>query len=229
MTLRVVIVLTSVLFATSVSAEEAPPKTGSKEWGVDGPYVLDTHLLIGGGGRLDSPPLYAADRVGGLLLGGGMGLSLSRRIGIGASYTFMDLGSEESNVLAGGVVNISRALHTGWLQLEAYPVREDVFGFYLSLGAGLSGQTATLSGSLWAPATPGNSIEVRCDGSTGPGFAFRGAAGIDAVLPSGFMFMLEGGLENHRLSDEVFSNCVPGAGTATVLAIRTGLGYAWDL
>lgn len=209
--------------------ELTPEPTPASEWGVDGPYVFDLHVRIGGGGRLDAPPAYEIDDVGGLLLGVGMGLALSPRIALGLTYEHLDLGSERSQVLSGGVLNIVRELHTGWLDLKLYPFRTDTLGLYVSVAAGVSVQGADMTASLWLPEAPGTSVSFFCGATDDPGFAFQGALGFDVVVGPGVRFVLESGVANHRLSDEIIDGCVPGAGTTAVFAARGGVGYAWDL
>ncbi len=201
---------------------------GPPPWGVDGPYVLELHARLGAGLRLDEPPLYRADRVGGLLLGVGLGLELSQHVALGLAYEHLELGSESSGVLPTGAVDVTRGLHSGWLDLKLYPVRVERIGLYLAIAAGLSVQEADLTASLWRAHDPGASVEVFC-GASDVGFALKGAVGFDAIIGPGVRVMLESGLANHRLSDELLDGCSPGAGTATVLAAIGGLGYAWDL
>lgn len=237
-------IVSVLLLATGAAAEDAPkedapkenaPKeepasaTSSAEWGVDGPYVLDLHARIGGGLRLDEPPAFEIDAPGGGLIGVGLGLALSPRIGMGLTYEYLDLGTERSSVQTSGAVRIERELHNVWLDVKIYPIKWQALGVYLSLAAGLSMQGADLAASVWLPETPGNSVEFFCSGSGDPGFAFQGALGFDVVVAPGVRVLLDGAFGSHRLSDDIVGNCAPGAGTATVLTVRSGIGYAWDL
>jgi hypothetical protein len=179
--------------------------------------------------RLDDPPILEAVTPGGVLVGAGLGLALSPRIAVGLTYEYLDLGTERSNVLQTGVVNVARELHNGLIDLKLYPIKADGFGAYLSVAAGLSVQGADLTGSLWLPEDPGNNVSFFCGATGDPGFAVQGSLGLDMVIAPGTRFLLDGSFANHRLSDEIIGGCAPGAGTATVLAVRSGLGYAWDL
>ncbi len=209
---------------------DAPsPEKSSSEWGVSGPYQFDMTARLGGAGRLDDPPRYALDRGAGPTLGFGLGLALSKRVALGLSYEYVDFGTERSGVLTTGVVNIERELNNVWLDLKLYPLRFDPVGVYLALGVGLSIQGVAASASIWQPQDPGTNTSVFCSATDSPGFAFQGAVGIDAVIGPGVRLFAESGLANHRLGDEVIDGCVSGAGTATVLAVRSGLGYAWEL
>jgi hypothetical protein len=225
-----------LLLASPVHAEDdapegeaEPDEAAPDEWGVEGPYALDVHARIGGAVRLDDPPLYDLDERGGLLVGAGVNLALSRRIAIGLAYEHLDLGAEKSGILDGGVVAVSRDLHDLWLDLALYPLRFDPIGVYVAIAAGLSVQGADMTGSLWSPTTPGTNVSFRCSSSGDPGFAFGAAIGADAVVAGGLRMFVDASLASHRLSDDVLDGCAPGAGTAAVLGLRTGLGYAWDL
>ncbi len=201
----------------------------SEEWGVGGPYTLDVGLLLGTGRRLDDPPLFEAVQRQGLMLGGGVDLFLSRRVSFGLHFEHLDLGEEESGLLREALVFVDRDLNTLWGNLRLYPLRGEVAGLFVRIGMGAAWQSGELSGEVWPRNDPSMSQSIRCEGADALGFAVRGDAGVDVALGGGVRFQASVGADGHRLTDAALDGCLPGAGTTTVLSIRSALVYGWSL
>jgi hypothetical protein len=190
---------------------------------------MELGLMVGTGRRLDDAPLFDVTGRQGLMFGVGTSLYLSRRIAIGLDFEHYDLGTEDSGLLEGGEVAIDRDLNDLWLSMRLYPLRGDSVGMFVRFGLAAAWQSAELQATLIDPFNPSDTNHVRCEGADSLGFAIRGDLGVDAVLGDGVRIHAGVGFDSYRLSDDVLTACVPGAGTAAVFAVRTGIAYGWPL
>lgn len=195
---------------------------------MEGPYTLDVGFMLGTSRRLDDAPLLPITQRQGLMFGLGLGIFLSRRISVGLDYEHLDLGAEESGLTDFGLAAVTRDLNSAWLTMRLYPLRSESVGGFLRIGLGAAWQSAQLAATLLDPVDPSLSVPLQCEGSDSVGFGLRGDLGVDAALGAGVRFNASLGLDSYRLSDQLLSDCVPGAGTATVFGLRSGFVYGWE-
>lgn len=210
------------------SAVAPPPDREPPSWGVEGPYRLDILLAGGLGARVDDPPLYRPISRAVPAVETGLDLFLSERLSFGFHYSRFGLGDEESGVLPNGMVNISRTVDALWLGLRVDPLRSDVIAGYLRLGPGLVWQHLDLNGLAWEPMTPSVQTVLSCE-AVAMGFGIRAALGVDVVVHEQFRFLAETGADNLRMTSDTIGTCGPGAGTATLVALRSGFVYGLPL
>lgn len=221
--------LPSTTSSSTTSGATAAP-AAVDPWALDGPIALDVDVRFGVAARLDAPALYPADSDVGLLWGAGADVFLSQRLSLGLAYEHVDLGREDSGVLAQGTVRVERDLNNVWARLRIHPYRSEVLGISAALGLGATWQSAQLAGSVWPRAQPDLAQPLRCEGAASANFALRGELAADlATGDSGARVQLGGAFDAYRLSDELMGDCVPGAGAANVLSLRLTFVYGMDL
>jgi opacity protein-like surface antigen len=225
-------------WAGSAAAQTAPeppapaeqPEEGvGEDWEIGVPHQLDVGAWLGLDNRLDEPPLFPSTRDQGILAGLGLDLYFSPHVSLGLHYEHVELGAEASGLTPTGTVHIARRLDALWLGARMYPIQLDGFGAFLGLGVGLAWQAAALGGSVWAAEDPGSPVALRCTGHGSANVALRAELGVDANMSESVRFVGGLGFESYRLSDGLLSDCVPGAGTAAALGLRTGLVYGIGL
>jgi len=204
------------------------PEAGP-EWDLGSPRRLQLGAHLGLGSRLDDPPLLSADSRQGLLFGVDLDLFFAERVSFGLGFEHLDLGTEETGVLPTGSASLTRDLNSLWLNLRLYPFRVAPFGFFLRLALAASWQSADMTGVAWPRTQPDLGQPFSCEGSDTPGFALRAALGVDAAIAPGLTLLLSLSFDSYQLSDEILDACVPGAGSAAVLNLQTGLAYGFDV
>jgi len=214
---------------TTPSPDEDVEERRLPEWGVNGPYRLDIGGSLGMGARLDDAPIYDISRRQGLLFGLGLELFVARRVAFGLGYEHLDLGAEQSGLRDGGTASLTRDLNSMRLSLKLHPLQGEVVAGYLRFALAGVWQSADLVASLWPPQTPGRNINISCEGSADMGFGVGFDAGIDAAISKRMRLVAGLGFDNHGLTSTALDGCVPGAGTATVFTLRTGLVYGLPL
>jgi hypothetical protein len=209
-----------------------PPETRGLtlgEWRFDTPSRIDIAGRFGASARLDDPPHWPASARGGGLAGLGLDVYFAPRVALGLAYDYLDLGQEQSGLTTGGTLTVDRFVHTGWAELIMLPGRGDTVATYLLLAAGASWQRAAAVGMLWPEAQPSLAVPYRCQAGGAAALALRAELGLDASLGAGLHALAGVALATHALADTPLGDCVTGAGGAQTLAVRAGLGYAFDL
>lgn len=211
---------------TSAAAQTS---AGDGAWTITGVRRVDVSLLAGVGARADDPPLLRSVSPWGLVFGGALDAFLSERLALGLAYEHIDLGQEESDVVAIGAVSVDRDLNSLWLRLRLDPVRFDSVALYTRIGVAAAWQSAELTAVIWPVTQPSSSVPVACEGGAGVGLGLGAGVGADFDLDAGLHTALDLGADSYLLSDEVLSECAPGAGSATFLGFRVVLAYGFEV
>ena len=212
-----------------VAAQPTETSAESAAWKISGVRRVDVSLHMGLGARVDEPPLFRSVAPWGLVFGGGLDVFLSERFALGLGYEHIDLGREESDVVAIGAASVSRDLNSLWLRLRLDPVRIDDTAFYTRIGVAAAWQSAELSAVIWPVTQPSSSVPVACEGGASMGLGFGAGVGVDFDLDAGLHSAIDLGAESYLLSDDVLSDCVPGAGSATFVGLRIVLAYGFPV
>lgn len=225
--------------ASPARAQTSPPDAEPTEvtdadraerdgWSLEGPYALEIHLRAGASLRVDEPARYELTSPGGGTVEAGLSFAFSRRIALDLRYARATLGAEASGLLESGDVELSRQTDAAWLLLRLAPFRGEGWSIPLHLGPALAWQHVDASILTFDPVRPEFQSAIRCS-ATGMGFGLRGALGAIVDLAEGLQLHGDVGVDGMRLGDDVLDGCAPGAGTATVVGIRVGLGYRFPL
>ncbi|MEZ4444680.1 MAG: hypothetical protein R3B72_36735 [Polyangiaceae bacterium] len=198
-------------------------------WGIEGPYRLDLELVFGSGIRTDDPPNFSTVNAAGILVGGGLRVELSRHVAFGLGYEHIGLWREDTGVLTTGSYRIDRRLDSLWPTLRLYALRGDLGGLLIDLGLGPSWQGVSAAGSSWDPLRPAITQSLECSAGGGTGFAIRAAVGGEVRVSDPFSITAAVGLDSYRHHSQALGECAPGAGTITMVGLRLGMTYGWDL
>jgi hypothetical protein len=122
-----------------------------------------------------------------------------------------------------------RRLDTLWADLRVYVLRRGGVAPFVNLGPGIVWQTARASGFGYPGATTNEVIKFRCQANTGANVALRAGLGVEVPATNGLVLSGQMTLDNLRMSSDFLDNCVPGSGSASVLGLRVGLAYRFDI
>jgi hypothetical protein len=163
--------------------------------------------------------------------GGTFGLTASvapwRRATIGLGWEHTTVGSERGQGELADVA-VSRSLDVFWASLKLFVVRTDAFGFFVEIGPGLAIQHA--SADVLVYPAPGTQLTTyQCSESGGPGISLRAGLGVEAQIVGGLWFSAGGVFDHVQASSGPLGDCVPGAGSLSLVGGRLGLSYRHDV
>jgi hypothetical protein len=184
--------------------------------------------VLGFGARLDAPPLLRVQEPAGLLLGLGADVYVSSVVGVGLRYEHLDLGVEGGEIGSSGTMRLERDVNSLWLGLRAYPFQSDWIGAFVGLGLAGSWQSLNATGVVWRPVQPGTGAAFACEGADSIAPALRAVLGVDATVGEALHLWASADFDSYRFSEQSLDGCGPGAGSAAVLGLQTGLGYRFS-
>jgi hypothetical protein len=225
----VALAVTVTLAATAPAAEPAASAPAPND--EDSGSIIEAIELgpiLGFGARLDQPPLLQQQAPAGLRFGLGGDVAFSSVVAVGLRYEHYDLGKEGGEIGLGGTMRVDRDLNSLWLGLRAYPFESDWFGAFVGLGVGASWQSLYAEGVAWRAVQPSTSGSFACEGSAMIAPALRAGLGVHAALGDSLRLWASADFDSYRLSEDVLDACAPGAGSASVLGLQTGIGYRFS-
>lgn len=216
--------LAAEFVAVSASGEEAPPLSALPP---PPPVVFEFGPRLGGAARLgDSGGLPITGR-GGALLGAALAISPSPRFGIGLAYEHSGLGSERGDGDA-ATIDVRRSLDAGWATIRLDLASLDGLRLTAAIGPGVLWQHATAYGVVWGDAGS-RPRPFQCSASGSMDFGLRASIGVEAPITERVAFTTDVGIDSIRLSSDLLGNCIAGSGTATLIGVRAGFSYRFDV
>lgn len=215
----------------SSSSPEAPPEPSLDEPPSPGapPRVLaELGAFTGVSVRVDEAPFAEMDRRVGPVGGASFFVAPSPLLSFGASYVYAGLHGARNAPTSIDVLRLDYAAHSLLAEARVVPVRFSSIALFVSLGGGLSWQSASLRATIVpVNGSPGGS--VACSAGSNAELAFRGALGMKARVSRAVSLLVDASFIGYRHSAEVLGNCVPGAGTAQTVQLRAGFTYDIDI
>lgn len=193
------------------------------------PITIDVSAILGEAIRLGSADPFTITKRTGLLAGGGLVFTPLPAFGLGFWYEHIDLGADRIGGAGVSSASVERETHGLWLDLRVRPLRRESFSIYAGIGAGLAFQLARADRVEDPEGTGRTARLVLCEASDTASMGLRAGAGVEVPLGAGFLFVGDVWVENARLSGELLDGCIGGAGTTTVLSIRGGVAYRFDV
>jgi hypothetical protein len=203
----------------------AAPAAAAPAVGQPQPIQLDLGLRLGPSFRLGSAPAFAITDRAGASFGLGAHVTTNRYLAIGMAYEHTGLGGEQTE---GGAVNISRDLDALWAELVITLVRSDAARLGLVIGPGFAWQSERATGAIVTGLGPPPQV-VECSAGDSLNLGLRAGVAGEVVLGSGFSLTADTMFDHVRLASGAIGDCVPGAGTVTLIAARVGLLYRLDV
>jgi hypothetical protein len=209
-------VFPAAAFADPLSQDLSLPPPGK-------PVLLELVPRVGIAARLgDSPALPIAVR-GGYTLGLAVGLRPSRWYGIELGYEHFGILTEGDTGNAGWL-EVTRTVDAGWAMLRGSAFRLSALDLYFGLGVGLATDRATAVGLATGARSPFQCVV------TGPiGLALRAGIGSEVRLGPRVSFLTEVGATSAQLSSDPMDDCAPGTGTLSLIGLRAGVVYRFDV
>jgi len=192
------------------------------------PIPVELGATLGVAVRADDPPHFPLVERARLAFEASAFVTPKPAYSLGLAFEQAGLGRERSAVAGPGAVEVRRDMSALWAGVRLNLARGDQSGLGLGFGPGLLWQRLDASGVTGLGLT-GVPVPFACSGSASVSLGLR--AGVDGWLGLGprIALVAGAGAEALRLSSDPLDGCAPGAGSATLLGLRAGFAYRFDV